>query len=149
MGAVTTTFVDNVRERPWRAFDWQLLLYVGLIVGFGVVMGYSASFNEAGQAAGGISQSVKTLLWVGIGFTIFFVAASIDYHWLTTFTAPIYIGVLGLLVLNLVIGRSLNGASCWKSRLRRPAKTQSSSLRAGRIPSLAARAGRGLPSWGT
>ncbi|TME35265.1 MAG: rod shape-determining protein RodA [Chloroflexi bacterium] len=111
MGAVTTTFVDNVRERPWRAFDWQLLLYVGLIVGFGVVMGYSASFNEAGQAAGGISQSVKTLLWVGIGFTIFFVAASIDYHWLTTFTLPIYIGVLLLLVLNLLIGRSLNGAT--------------------------------------
>ena len=111
MGAVTTTFVDNVRERAWRAFDWQLLLYVGLIVGFGVVMGYSASFNEAGQAAGGISQSVKTLLWVGIGFTIFFVAASIDYHWLTTFTLPIYIGVLLLLVLNLLIGRSLNGAT--------------------------------------
>ena len=111
MGAVTTTFVDNVRERPWRAFDWQLLLYVGLIVGFGVVMGYSASFNEAGQAAGGISQTVKTLLWVGIGFTIFFVAASIDYHWLTTFTLPIYIGVLLLLVLNLLIGRSLNGAT--------------------------------------
>jgi rod shape determining protein RodA len=111
MGAATTTFVENVRGRAWRAFDWQLLLYVALIVGFGVVMGYSASFNEAGQPAGGISQTVKTLLWVGIGFTIFFVAASIDYHWLTTFTAPIYIGVLGLLVLNLLIGRSLNGAT--------------------------------------
>ena len=111
MGAAATTFVDNVRERAWRAFDWQLLLYVALIVGFGVVMGYSASFNEAGQPAAGISQTVKTLLWVGIGFTIFFVAASIDYHWLTTFTVPIYVGVLGLLVLNLVIGRSLNGAT--------------------------------------
>jgi len=111
MGATTTTFVDTVRDRPWRAFDWQLLLYVALIVGFGVVMGYSASFNEASQPAGGISQTVKTLLWVAIGFTIFFVAASIDYHWLTTFTAPIYIGVLGLLVLNLVIGKSLNGAT--------------------------------------
>ena len=111
MGATTTTFVDTVRDRAWRTFDWQLLLYVALIVGFGVVMGYSASFNEASQPAGGISQTVKTLLWVAIGFTIFFVAASIDYHWLTTFTAPIYIGVLGLLVLNLVIGKSLNGAT--------------------------------------
>jgi rod shape determining protein RodA len=111
MGASATTFVDTVRERAWRAFDWQLLLYVVLIVGFGVVMGYSASFNEASQSAGGISQTVKTLLWVGIGFTIFFVAASIDYHWLTTFTAPTYVGVLLLLVLNLVIGKSLNGAT--------------------------------------
>jgi rod shape determining protein RodA len=111
MGAATTTFVDTVRERAWRAFDWQLLLYVALIIGFGIVLGYSASFNEAGQASGGISQTVKTLLWVAIGFTIFFVASSIDYHWLTTFTAPIYVGVLGLLVLNLLIGRSLNGAT--------------------------------------
>jgi rod shape determining protein RodA len=111
MGATSTTFVDAVRDRAWRAFDWQLLLYVALIVGFGVVMGYSASFNEASQPASGISQTVKTLLWVGIGFTIFFVAASIDYHWLTTFTVPIYVAVLGLLVLNLVIGRSLNGAT--------------------------------------
>ena len=26
MGTLTTTFVDNVRERVWRAFDWQLLV---------------------------------------------------------------------------------------------------------------------------
>jgi rod shape determining protein RodA len=110
MGAATATFVDNVRGRAWRTFDWQLLLYVVLIVGFGVVMGYSASFNETGQPVGGISQTVKTLLWIAIGFTIFFVAASVDYHWLSTFTAPIYLVVLGLLALTLVIGTSLNGA---------------------------------------
>jgi rod shape determining protein RodA len=54
---------------------------------------------------------VKTLIWIAIGFTIFFVAASIDYHWLSTFPVPIYFGVLGLLVLTLVAGESLNGAT--------------------------------------
>ncbi|MDP9269485.1 MAG: rod shape-determining protein RodA [Chloroflexota bacterium] len=111
MGAISTTFVENVRERVWRAFDWQLLVYVVLIVGLGVVMGYSASFNETGQPAGAISQTVKTLIWIAIGFTIFFVAASIDYHWLSTFPVPIYFGVLGLLLLTLVAGESLNGAT--------------------------------------
>lgn len=111
MGATSTTFVENVRARALRAFDWQLLLYLALIVGFGVVMGYSASFNAPGAAAGGISQTVKTLIWVAIGFTIFFVVASIDYHWLSTFTTPIYLAVLGLLALTLVIGQSLNGAT--------------------------------------
>jgi rod shape determining protein RodA len=110
MGAATATLVGTVRGRLWRAFDWQLLLYVGLIVAFGVVVGYSASYNEGGQPTGGISQTVKTLLWVAIGFTIFFVAASIDYHWLSTFTAPIYLLVLALLGLTLLIGTSLNGA---------------------------------------
>ncbi|MDP9273272.1 MAG: FtsW/RodA/SpoVE family cell cycle protein, partial [Chloroflexota bacterium] len=85
-----------MRGRAWRAFDWQLLLYVALLIGLGVVMGYSASFNEAGQASGGISQTVKTLIWASIGLTIFFVAASIDYHWLSTFTAPIYFVILVL-----------------------------------------------------
>ncbi len=111
MGLVSATFVESVRGKALRVFDWQLLLYVLLIVGFGVVMGYSASFNESGQAAGGISQTVKTLIWVGIGFTIFFVAASVDYHWLETFTTPIYLVVLGLLAVTLLVGESLNGAT--------------------------------------
>jgi rod shape determining protein RodA len=110
MAAATAT-LTSVRGRAWRAFDWQLLLYVGLIVGFGVVMGYSASFNEASQPAAGISQTVKTMLWIAIGFTIFSVAASVDYHWLSTFTAPIYALVLLLLTLTLLVGQSLNGAT--------------------------------------
>jgi len=110
MSAVTATFVDSVRGRAWRAFDWQVLVYVSLLIALGVVMGYSASFNAAGQASGGINQTVKTLIWASIGLTIFFVAASVDYHWLSTFTAPIYLGVLGLLGLTLAIGTTLNGA---------------------------------------
>jgi rod shape determining protein RodA len=111
MGAASTTFVENVRARALRVFDWQLLLYLVLIVGFGVVMGYSATFNAPGADAGGISQTVKTLIWIAIGFTIFFVVASVDYHWLSTFTTPIYLAVLGLLGLTLLIGQSLNGAT--------------------------------------
>ncbi len=111
MGSVSTTFVENVRARAIRAFDWQLLLYLILIVAFGVVMGYSASFTAAGQGGDGISQTVKTLIWIAIGFSIFFVVASIDYHWLSTFTTPVYLTVLGLLTLTLVIGQNLNGAT--------------------------------------
>jgi rod shape determining protein RodA len=107
--AVTSTLVDNVKARRWRAFDLQLFLYVTLLIGFGVVMGYSAGFTEAG-AGGGLSQSVKTLIWTTIGLIIFFVAASIDYHWLQTLTVPIYVVVLGLLTLTILIGTNLFGA---------------------------------------
>ncbi|HEX5579527.1 MAG TPA: rod shape-determining protein RodA [Candidatus Limnocylindria bacterium] len=107
--AVTSTLVDNVRARRWRAFDLQRFLYVTLLIGFGVVMGYSAGFAEAG-AGGGLSQSVKTLIWTSIGLIIFFVAASIDYHWLQTLTVPIYATVLGLLTLTMLIGTNLFGA---------------------------------------
>lgn len=107
--AVTATLVDNVRTRRWRAFDLQLFLYLMLLIAFGVVIGYSASFSDAPQGDG-LSQTVKTLIWTAIGLTIFFVAASVDYHWLQTLIAPIYLVVLGLLTLTLLIGTSLFGA---------------------------------------
>jgi rod shape determining protein RodA len=107
--AVTTTLVDNVRARRWRAFDLQLFLYMLLLIAFGVVMGYSASFTDGG-ATTGLSQSVKTLIWTSIGLCIFFVASSVDYHWLQTLTVPIYAAVLGLLTLTIVVGTNLFGA---------------------------------------
>jgi rod shape determining protein RodA len=107
--AVTATLVGNVRTRRWRAFDLQLFLYVVLLIAFGVVIGYSASYSDPAQGEG-LSQTVRTLIWAAIGLTIFFVAASVDYHWLQTLIAPIYLLVLGLLTLTLLIGTSLFGA---------------------------------------
>ena len=104
----TATFVEVARQRRWRAFDWQLLLYLVLLVGFGMVMGYSANYQAIG--GDGLSQTVKTLIWTGIGLTLFFVAASLDYHWLQTFATPIYLVVLALLFATELIGRNLFGA---------------------------------------
>ena len=90
MGVATATFVESFRGRDWRHFDLQLFLYVLLLIGFGVVMGYSAGFNDS-AAGDGMTQTVKTLIWAAIGLTVFFVAASFDYHWLRTLAAPIYV----------------------------------------------------------
>jgi len=109
MSSTTATFVEITRDRRWRAFDWQLLLYLVLLVGFGMVMGFSANYQAIG-GDDGLSQTVKTLIWTSIGLTLFFVAASIDYHWLQTFATPIYLVGLGLLVATVLIGRNLFGA---------------------------------------
>ncbi len=108
MGVATATFVDSFRARDWRHFDVQLLLYVVLLIGLGVVMGYSAGFNDGGTA--GMSQTVKTLIWATIGLTLFFVAASVDYHWLRTLAAPLYLVVLALLTITMLVGTNLFGA---------------------------------------
>src|ERR671919_3277 len=108
MGVATANFVATVRGREWRFFDWQLFLYVLLLIGFGAVVGYSASFNDT--AAAGLSQTVRTLIWAGIGFTLFFAVASLDYHWLQTLTVPIYLVVIALLTLTMLIGTNLFGA---------------------------------------
>jgi rod shape determining protein RodA len=109
MSVATATFVDTFKARDWRHFDVQLLLYVLLLIAVGVVMGYSAAFNDP-FASAGMSQTVKTLIWASIGLTLFFVASSVDYHWLRTLAAPIYLVVLGLLALTMLIGTNLFGA---------------------------------------
>jgi len=109
MGVATATFVDTFKARDWRFFDGQLLLYVMLLISVGIVMGYSAGFNDP-AAAPGMSQTVKTLIWAAIGLTLFFVAASVDYHWLRTLAVPVYFVVLGLLALTMLIGTNLFGA---------------------------------------
>jgi len=109
MGVATATFVESVRGRDWRQFDLQLFLYVLLLIGFGVVMGFSAGFNDPG-AGSGMSEMVKTLIWATIGLTLFFVVASVDYGWLRMLAGPIYVAVLGLLALTMLIGTNLFGA---------------------------------------
>jgi rod shape determining protein RodA len=108
MSTATASFVEVATSRRWRAFDWQLLLYLLLLVGFGMVMGYSANYQAVG--GDGLSQTVKTLIWTSIGLTLFFVAANIDYHWFQTFATPIYLVVLGLLFTTELVGRNLFGA---------------------------------------
>jgi rod shape determining protein RodA len=108
MSTATATFVEVAKSRRWRVFDWQLLLYLLLLVGFGMVMGYSANYQAVG--GDGLSQTVKTLIWTSIGLTLFFVAANIDYHWFQTFATPIYLVVLGLLFTTELVGRNLFGA---------------------------------------
>ena len=109
MGVATATLVETFRGRDWRHFDLQLFLYVLLLIGFGVVMGFSAGFNDP-SAAGGMTETGKTLIWASIGLTLFFVAASVDYHWLRTLALPIYLVVLALLALTVMIGTNLFGA---------------------------------------
>jgi len=109
MGVATATFVDTVKARDWRYFDVQLLLYMVLLIGIGVVMGYSAGYNDPSQAAG-MTQTVKTLIWASIGLILFFVAASVDYRWLRTLTVPMYLVVIGLLTITMLVGTNLFGA---------------------------------------
>lgn len=110
MGVATAMFVESFKARDWRHFDLQLLLYVLLLITVGIVMGYSAGFNDPTADASGMSQTVKTLIWAAIGLTLFFVASSFDYHWLRTLAMPIYLAVIGLLLLTMLIGTNLFGA---------------------------------------
>ena len=109
MGLATATLARSVPVGAWRNFDRQLLLYVVLLIAFGILIGYSAGFGEplAGEV---LSQTAKTAIWATIGLALFFAAAAIDYRWLRALAVPIYAGVLALLGLTIVAGRTAFGA---------------------------------------
>lgn len=108
MGVAVST-IEVRGARRWRDFDWQLTLYLLLLIGFGIVLGISAAWNEVGSPDV-VPQPVKTVVWTLLGFSLMAVAASVDYHWLRTFAIPIYLFTLGLLVVNLVAGTAISGA---------------------------------------
>ena len=46
MGVVSSTLRSTIAGREWRTFDVQLFVYVVLLIGIGVVMGYSAELQR-------------------------------------------------------------------------------------------------------
>jgi rod shape determining protein RodA len=108
MGVAVST-IEVTGTHRWRDYDWQLTLYLLLLLGFGLVLGISAAWGSDAPD-GGIPQPVKTVIWTVLGFSLMVAAASVDYHWLRTFAIPIYLVTLGLLVVNLVAGTVISGA---------------------------------------
>lgn len=97
----------------WRAYDLQLTVYAALLGAVGLVMAY-VNTVEAGQAAlanGGIFS--RALLWSGIAIVVFMVATAFDYSWIKTFTWPLYVINIGLLVLTKLIGDGVGGSARW------------------------------------
>jgi cell division protein FtsW len=89
-------------------------IVVGLI-GFGVVMVYSASVIEATVVFRDAQYFLKRqAIFAGASLVLIWVLSRIDYHRLRPLTYPILAGVAGLLVLSVAgFGHSGGGATRW------------------------------------
>jgi len=97
----------------WRAYDLQLTTYAALLGAVGLVMAY-VNTVEAGQTAlanGGIFS--RALLWSGIAIVVFLITTAFDYSWIKTFTWPLYVINVGLLLMTLAIGAGVGGSARW------------------------------------
>jgi rod shape determining protein RodA len=117
---VATARAATVREWPnskvgavWRAFDLQLATYAALLGGFGVVMAYSNSASGGGDAFEPGSVFTRGLVWAAIALVTFVAATAFDYHWLKTFSWPLYVVQLALLGGTLAIGTGIGGSARW------------------------------------
>jgi cell division protein FtsW len=106
---------SSARGRERGAMDVTLAAVVIALLGFGVVMVYSASVIEATVVFRDPQYFLKRqAVYAGVAFVVMMVASNIDYHRLRRFTYPI-LGVVTLLMIMSVVGfgHTGGGAARW------------------------------------
>jgi rod shape determining protein RodA len=93
--------------------DWLLLIATMLLIGYGLVMGYSNTMEDRTFTGDVGQQLLRGILYAVIGFSVMAVVALVDHSWLGTFAPLIYVGTLALLMVVLVVGHSTLGATRW------------------------------------
>ncbi|OPA78560.1 putative lipid II flippase FtsW [Paenibacillus selenitireducens] len=107
------------QSQPKRrgAPDFQLLILTVLLVGFGLVMVFSASSSIAVISKKFNYDSLyfvkKQLMWAGLGFIVMMIAMNIRYEKYKKLFIPFFILTIILLALVPFVGVSLNGARSW------------------------------------
>jgi rod shape determining protein RodA len=100
----------------WRTYDWTLTACAFLLTCFGLAMAYSNSIDPSHSIPTINSPFARGLLWEVVAVVAFGAATAFDYKWLRSFSWPLYLINLALLVLTLVIGTGVGeatGAARW------------------------------------
>ena len=107
--------MGKVRARERGAMDVTLAAVVIALLGFGVVMVYSASVIEATVVFRDPQYFLKRqAIYAAASFALMLVLSHIDYHHYRRFTYPILGGVTVLMVLSVIgFGHSGGGAARW------------------------------------
>lgn len=107
-------------------FDVPLLLVVVVILVFGLLMVYSASWDYSIQYWDDPTYIFnRQIWWVGLGLVAGIVISFIDYHWIKKILVPVGLATLALLFAVLVVnrgaddegGRNLLGGSIQPSEM--------------------------------
>lgn len=102
------------KEKTTKYFDYTLLFIIIFLVGFGLVMLYSASSYEAQIEFGnGAFYLKKQVFAYALGFAAMFIISQIDYHVWKKFAGLAYIAAFGLCVFVIFSGDSANGSARW------------------------------------
>jgi rod shape determining protein RodA len=97
---------------PWRHVDLVLIACVAAIAGLGVLMVYSATRGAEEPYVTSFLQ--RQGLFVGIGFGLMAVVASIDYRRFRDLAPFLFLGVAGLLLLVVSpLGSESKGTQAW------------------------------------
>ena len=97
------------RSNFWRHFDFWLLGAVIIALVFGVAMIRSAIAGNENLA----NLVPRQMIFGGIGFVAIILAAAIDYRFWSGAIVPMYIVIVGFLLMLFIIGGARFGATRW------------------------------------
>lgn len=107
----------NVPPSSKNTPDFTLLMITLLLVGFGVVMVYSASSSLASVSPtynqDAFHFAKRQLMWAGLGLIAMFITMNIRYTVYKILFFPLFVITVIMLVLVLCIGEVRNGARSW------------------------------------
>jgi rod shape determining protein RodA len=101
----------------WRDYDIRLTVYAVLLATIGLVMAYSHTTAQLGEALVAGATFSRGLVWAGVALAVYAAVTVFDYRWLRMLTWPIYVVNLLLLAATLVLGDSDAASSRWISVL--------------------------------
>ena len=108
-------FEYNIRQK----FDFSFFLVVIILLAFGLVMLFSATYASAKLSADSNYDSFyyinRQLIFAGIGIVVMIVASFVDYHlFMNKFIIKLAALIsVGLVLLTKVIGTTMGGAQRW------------------------------------
>lgn len=111
MGAGATVSRAMSDRRMPGNFDWRLVAVTGAILAVGLLSLYSVT----GQSEAAAPIYLRQFYWILLGWVAFGLMMVVDYRVMARYAYVGYIGVIILLVLVLLFGRSSQGAQRWLS----------------------------------
>ena len=90
--------------KPWRGIDLPLLVVMFILITFGLLMLFSASWDfslDAYDSATHMFQ--RQLLWLGLGTLGAFILSYVDYHHWRKLAVPAMLGTIALLAAVLIV----------------------------------------------
>ncbi len=103
-----------MKRRKEQNIDWLLIVLFVAIAIIGWVNIYAASITERSTGIFDLSTSYgKQMLWMGISFVSAFMIMKLDVKFFPTFSYPLYILAILLLIAVLAVGQTVYGSKSW------------------------------------
>lgn len=95
-------------------FDWITFALYGSLVLTGWLMLYAVGYGELLEGRFSLNSNIgRQTIWIGISLFAFILTQVIDDRFWRTFAYPIYILSIFLLLLVLIVGSEVKGATSW------------------------------------